>query len=208
MNPRNPYDNSKRVWSPDDGKTIRFRFHNTDLVEYTDDTLTITFWDSASSIVFVNELAPVDAHSYRGSMWVQRMQPVRSELLFRRVGTDYEVDLSTVAPQYKVVADRKIVARVSKQLRPFLDYRRARAALEGKRGVTASTRAHPNIVDAVEQALRSPDHWLAAYERAFYVSDSVLLRELVTRAGGIEKIPLPVGVLPVKSVYNAYAALF
>ena len=210
LNPRNPYDSTKRVWSPDEGKTIRFRFHHTDLVEYTDTTVRVRVYDSNSSATFADMLTPygIRARSYQGSMWVNSMQPATDALVFVKTGDKYEVEPNTVMPQYKVVVDKKISAQVQKRLRPFLQYRRARAALEHQRQATGDMRAHWNLISGLEEHCTNPMTWPRLYEQFLQVSDAVLHRELVARAGGVEKVPLPIGVLPVRSKYDAYVSLF
>lgn len=210
LNPRNPRDSSKRVWSPDEGKTVCFRFHHTDLVEYTDTTVKVRVYDSNSSVTFVDMLTPYDiqARSYQGSMWVNRMQPATDALVFVKTGDKYEVEPDTVMPQYKVTIDKKISGQVQKRLRPFLQYRRARAALEGWRLWAGGVRPAWSVVEALVELHGRPGGWPALYERLIDVSDIGMHRELVARAGGVEKVPLPIGVLPVRSKYDAYVSLF
>lgn len=207
LNPKRKSDSSKRIWSPDDGKTIRFRLHHTDLVEYTESTVSVTCYDSQSSIIFVGELAPheIRAHNYRGGMWVNRMQPADRALVFNKTEKGYEVDKSTVSPQYKIVTDKKISLEVSKLLRPFLKYRAARAALHRQRLPTGPMRPLPWLVDQLIRDLVKEEAWSDLYVATGSVSAEAMHRELVWRAVGIKKDELPIGVMPTKSVYDGYS---
>lgn len=208
LNPKNPRDTSKRVWSPDGGMTIRFRYHHTDLVTYTANTLTITPWGSLSSVIFINELAPSSICA-RGSECcrINGMRAQRDALLFRLVGGQWVVDSLTVEQEKQTVVDRKVVTRVAKQLRPFIQYRRARDALTGREQFSGAVRVHWTLVAQLEAQHADPTAWPHLYERLAHLPDIALIREFVAHQGGVKTEPLPVGVPPRKSVYDQYAPL-
>lgn len=195
------------MWSPDDGKTIRFRLHHTDLVEYTPITVSITCYDSVSSVIFVDELAPyeIQARLHRGSMWVNNMQPVKSALVFYKTEQGYEVDPTTVMPQYRIEADRKIVVQVSKQLKPFLKYREARATLHGERVATGQMRMTRRSLSVLRESYTNPELWPSLYDETQHVAADVMHREMVSFEGGLTRVLLPIGQRPTKSVYDGYS---
>lgn len=176
------------------------------MVEYTESTVSITCYDSVSSVTFVDELAPheIQARLHRGSMWVNNMQPLKSALVFNKTERGYEVDPATVMPQYRIEADRKIMLQVSKSLRPFLDYRDARAALEGARLATGVMRMLPNSLWLLQRSLANPELWPTLYNETRHVAADVMHREMVSFEGGLKKVLLPVGRRPTKSVYDGY----
>lgn len=204
LNPKRKSDTSKRVWSPDYGKTIRFRYHHTDVVEYTADTLAITFWDSVSSVIFASELTPfgIRIYSHRGNMCVNEMFPKLSSLVFRLKNSQWVVDPDTVQPQHRVVIDRKVSTQVSRQLRPFLKYREARAAFAGVRLPTGDAMPHHWLSNHVLTGVNDETRWPLLFDQVQHVSAQSLHRALVARNGGVSKVLLPLGQLPTKSVYD------
>ena len=204
LNSKRKADTSKRVWSPDEGKTIRFRYHHTDMVEYAADTLTITFWDSVSSVIFASELTPfgIRIYSHRGNMCVNEMFPKLSSLVFHLENSQWVVDPDTVQPQHRVVVDRKISAQVGRQLRPFLKYREARAALAGVRLPTGDAMPHHWLSNHVLTGINDETRWPLLFDQARHVSARSLHRALVACEGGVSKVPLLIGQLPTKSVYD------
>ncbi len=204
LNPKRKSDTSKRVWSPDEGKTIRLRLHHTDLVEYTESTVSITCYDSWSSCIFIDELAPheIQARLHRNCMWVNNMQARERALVFNKTERGYEVDPATVMPQYRIEADRKIITQVSKQLKTFLDYRDARAALEGVRLATGVMRMARYSFCALRDHHANPELWPRLYDETRHVAADVMRREMVCFEDGLKKVPLPIGQRPTKSVYD------
>ena len=207
LNPKRKSDTSKRVWSPDEGKTIRLRLHHTDVVEYTESTVSITCYDSASSVIFVDELAPyeIQARMHRGSMWINSMQARERALVFNKTERGYEVDPATVMPQYRIEADRKIITQISKRLKPFLDYRAARAALEGTRLATGAMRMSHRSLCVLQNCHADPELWPRLYDETRHVAADVMHREMVCFEDGLKKVPLPIGRRPTKSVYDGYS---
>jgi hypothetical protein len=169
--------------------------------------VSITCWNSPSSVIFVGELAPheIQARMHRGSMWVNNMQPVESALVFNKTERGYEVDPETVMPQYRIEADRKIITQVSKQLKPFLDYRDARAALEGARLATGVMRMARHSFCALRDHHANPELWPRLYDETRHVAADVMRREMVCFEDGLKKVPLPIGRRPTKSVYDGYS---
>jgi len=204
LNSKRKADTSKRVWSPDEGKTIRFRLYYTDLVEYTESTVNITCYDSVSSVIFASELTPfgIRIYSHRGNMCVNGMFPKLSSLVFHLKNSQWVVDPDTVQPQHRVVVDRKISAQVSRQLRPFLKYREARAALAGVRLPTGGAPPHHWLRNQVFVSLNDETEWAQLFEQVRHVSAQSLHRALVACEGGVSHVPLPIGQLPTKSVYD------
>lgn len=212
LNPNNKRDTSKRVWSPDEGKTICFRFHRTDLVEYAEDRITIRGWNSVSSAIFINELTPygISAHgsSHNSEFRVNNMRPGADGVVFRRLAVHlYEVDPKTVLPDYQIVVDRKIVARASKALRPFFKYRAARAVLTGQRRPTGNLPPMQWLRDYIVAHHADETRFCDLYERVAVISNQVIHRELVAYWGGVSRIKLPLGQIPTKSVYDVLAPL-
>lgn len=177
------------------------------MVEYTESTVGITCYDSVSSGTFVDELAPheIQARLHRGSMWVNNMQPVKSALVFNKTERGYEVDPATVMPQYRIEADRKIITQISKRLKPFLDYRAARAALEGTRLATGAMRMARYSFCALRDHHANPELWPRLYDETRHVAADVMRREMICFENGLKKVPLPIGQRPTKSVYDGYS---
>lgn len=177
------------------------------MVEYTKNTVSITCYDSISSVVFVDELAPheIQARLSKSNMWINNMQPLKGALVFNKTERGYEVDPTTVMPQHRIEIDRKISVQVSRQLRPFLKYREARNALQGVRAATGQVRMTRLSLDACLEHFANPEMWPVLYDDTRYVTDDVIRHEMTVYSDGVKKVPLPIGQRPTKSVYDNYA---
>lgn len=195
-------DTSKRVWSPDDGKTIRFRFHHTDLVEYTEEWINITFWNSVSSGIFIDCLSPLRTANSISDMRVNGVKPELSSVRFRFEKNEWVPFPEDMQQEYKVVVDRKIAAAVRKRLAPFENYRRARAALEGRKPRYTQSAYIPPWLEL--ERFEDPAFWPQTYLTAERCAPTALARRLIVNAGGVRREPLPLGVAPSKSVYDLY----
>lgn len=197
-------DTSKRVWSPDEGKSIYFRFHHTDLVKYhAPDQVEITAWDSVSSSIFVNELTPygISMYSIRGVMRINKMVPRESSIRFTFVDDQWRPNLEDVRQEYRLVPDYKIAARVRKQLEPFRKYQLARAALEG-----GLIRIYPILNHRLPSLseFANPERWPLLYDQLRAVAFESVRRALIVEQGGVKEEPLPPGEIPLKSVFDPF----
>ena len=177
------------------------------MVEYTESTVSITCYDSTSSVIFASELTPyeIQVRLHRGSMWVNNMQARERALVFNKTERGYEVDPETVMPQYRIEADRKIITQISKRLKPFLDYRDARAAFEGTRLATGAMRMSHRSLCVLQNCHADPELWPRLYDETRHVAADVMRREMVCFEDGLKKVPLPIGRRPTKSVYDGYS---
>lgn len=169
--------------------------------------MSITCYDSVSSIIFVDKLTPyeIQTRMHRGSIWINSMQAREHALMFNKTERGYEVDPATVMPQYRIEADRKIITQISKRLKPFLDYRAARAALEGTRLATGAMRMSHRSLYVLQNCHADPELWPRLYDETRHVAADVMRREMVCSEDGLKKVPLPIGRRPTKSVYDGYS---
>lgn len=195
-------DTAKRVWSPDNGKTIKFRLRYTDLVVYySSEMIEITLWNSVSSAIFVNELTPcgICMQSFSGVMRVNRMLARHSGIRFNKVNDEWRPVLEDVQGEYKTLVDKKIAAQAVRLLKPFKQYREARRAIEGGVRFDNSQKIYLD-----PQEFESTEAWPRLYEQLNRHSFESVTRSVVAALGGLKEDPVPPGTIPPKSVYDPY----
>lgn len=204
LHPRRRNDTSKAVWSPDDGKTIHFRYHHTDVVTYTKNSILVRTWHSRSTCIFANELLPNSFHcrmNLKGYMLVNEIQPVGDSLCFRKRGDSWQVVKSQAKPQFQTVVDRKKAAAVRKKYKPYLQWHAAAQALIGQRIPRWAPQARHFDLTMLH-GVHQPSMYPRIFERfKEYPAEGLLQRALVAHRA-VKKVRLPIGVMPRPSIYD------
>lgn len=192
-------DASKRVRLK--SGTVSFRYHNTDVVKWhAHDHVEVTFWDSTSTGLFASRFLPPGSSVNKSvPMIVNGMQPQLSSINFHLVDNKWEADPDDVEVEYQAVADPKKVRAAQKRVREYLEYRRARSALEGQVSYTNSSPGYAmRHIDCLERPLSE------AHVILRWVREDFLLRAAAVVAGAVTREPLPLGQRPTKSVYDPF----
>ena len=208
INPRNKRDTSKTVWV--DGERITFKFHRSALVIYESPTcLKINPWGSRSSVIFVNELVPrsIWMTQHSGVVRVNDMQDLGNGIRFNLVGGEWVVDPSTVRGEHQVVLDRSVKCPARAEFSRFLRYKAARERL-APCAVNHSGRISRYLSPVVQ------DIWFgksgegqpmeSIYEQVKGYPTLALQRAFNVACGAVKRVPIPLGSIPKKSVYDAW----
>lgn len=202
-------DTSKRV-RMDDG-VVKFRLHNTDLVEYRSPTeIFVRTWDSVSSGIFIYRLSPFTPSSSRCDMRINGMRPTDSGIRFTHDGKDWVPDLSTVRQEYRWETVKASARPHTQWAERFWKIHEAAMLLMGKRPSPGTLDSHTHIEFVQRFAHRIDDEWFAeAHKEAAgdwrAIRRPQLLRAAAVLDGHVVRRPLPIGEVPPKSVYDPFA---
>lgn len=208
INPRNKRDTSKTVWV--DGERITFKFHRTALVIYESPTrLKINPWDSRSSVIFVNELVPQSIWMTQrsGVVRINGMQDLGNGIRFNLVGGEWVVDPSTVREEHQLVLDRSVKCPARAEFNRFLRYKDARERLAPctvNHSRFASRYLPPTIQNIWFGKAGEERTMESIYEQVKGYPTLALQRAFNVACGAVKRVPVPLGSIPKKSVYDAW----
>lgn len=198
-------DSSKVMDRRDD--TIIFRYHQTDVVKWHSPTrITITYFDSNSTVVFIDAFSPpgIDARMVSRELYVNGVARKHASVTFRLVNGTWHPDEEDVEIKTQIVLDRKRAAEIRKHFKPLLEWRDGMSRLKNETMVSTRNDVWISPVDAI-LALREMTTKDFMVHARLLPKDETTLAYAYARGGALTRQPLPVGVVPTKTKWDAYA---
>jgi len=177
MRTKRKNDDTGTVWM--DGDAVVFRLYRTDMVVWRPDRIVVMRHDSRSSAGFADRLLPhsLDAYMRFNEMVINRLHTT-NQWVIDKIGDTWVIDPSTLVKHDKMLLDLKVLARMRKRAKPFLEYVHARKTLLNDRDVYRADSRYPQ--SAVHLLIRRVDDQ-ASFPQLYNVVKSAMELDKISK---------------------------